>query len=62
MEEYNEIAAHIKQCHNNGKEIQTNQLFNLSILNVLWRIVTGKRYDLNVRTCVWYRKKIMSYC
>ena len=48
MEEYNELAAHFRKSHEEGQELQGLQLFNLSVLNILWRIITGKRHDLNV--------------
>jgi hypothetical protein len=28
-----------------GKEVDSHQLFNLTVMNVLWGMVAGKRYD-----------------
>ena len=46
VEEYLELAEEIKKKTENGIDIQTHQLFNLSITNILWKMISGKRYDL----------------
>ncbi|XP_060802447.1 farnesoate epoxidase isoform X2 [Amyelois transitella] len=30
-----------------GQPILVNQMFNISVVNILWRVVAGRRYDLN---------------
>ena len=49
MEEFRDLAEDLRGRVNKGDiggvEVQTSQLFNMSVLNVLWQIMTGKRFD-----------------
>ena len=38
-EEFNELSESLRKSHTNGEEVETSHLFNLSALNILWRIV-----------------------
>ncbi len=49
-EEAQEIVSHLESQH--GKDVRVEQLFNIPVFNILWRIVAGKRY--HVRRVVWY--------
>jgi hypothetical protein len=42
-EEFTQLSDKLSTC--NGKEIDSDQLFNLSVINVLWGMVAGKRYN-----------------
>ena len=41
-DEFNALADHMRTL-DSGKEVDTHLFFNLSVMNVLWRIVSGKR-------------------
>ena len=48
LDEYKELAAELCRLSDNGNvEMESKNVFNLTILNVLWRIVMGKRFDMN---------------
>lgn len=45
-EEYDDLAASIMERINKGEdELDTSLLFNIAVLNVIWSIVTGKRFE-----------------
>ena len=48
QEEWEDLSEVLKEYHNKGEEVEVLHLFNLTALNVLWRIVAGKRFDMNV--------------
>ena len=41
-EEFHDMAENLRSM--DGLEIETKQLFNLNVVNVLWRMITGSRY------------------
>ena len=46
LEELNMLIISLKdRIKKEGSEIETHNLFNTNVLNVLWRIVSGKRFD-----------------
>ena len=48
-EEAREIVDLIGNSHG-GQDMIVDQTFNISVFNVLWRIVSGKRYQVE-----WYK-------
>jgi hypothetical protein len=44
QEEFIQLGEKFKE--NNVKEVDSHQLFNLMVINVLWGIVAGKRYNI----------------
>ena len=46
-EEFLDIADSLRSV--DGLEVETKQLFNLNVVNVLWRMMTGSRFDLKDR-------------
>ena len=48
MDEIQELIQDLKsKIQNESNELNLAQSFNLSVLNGLWKIMTGKRYDIN---------------
>ncbi len=48
MDEIQELIQDLKKkVQNESNEQNLAQSFNLSVLNALWNIMTGKRYDIN---------------
>ena len=47
-EEFLDIAENLRSM--DGLEVETKQLFNLNVVNVLWRMMTGSRFDLKERS------------
>ena len=47
LDEFKELSESLRKQCENGQEVSSEHLFNNNILNVLWTIVTGKRFDLN---------------
>ena len=46
LEELNFLIIYLKdKIQSEGSAIETHNLFNTCVLNVLWRIVTGRRFD-----------------
>ena len=43
-EEFLDIADNLRTM--DGLEVETKQLFNLNVVNVLWRMMTGSRFNL----------------
>ena len=41
-DEYEALADHMRTL--DGAEVDSHLLFNLTVVNVLWRIVSGKRW------------------
>ncbi|XP_053606364.1 farnesoate epoxidase-like isoform X2 [Plodia interpunctella] len=35
------------RASDSGQPVLVNQMFNISVINILWRVVAGRRYDLN---------------
>ena len=55
-DEFEALADHMRTLADGG-EVDTHLFFNLSIMNVLWRIVSGKRCDFpgkqGVSSLIW---------
>ena len=56
-DEFEALADHMRTLADGG-EVDTHLFFNLSIMNVLWRIVSGKRCDFHGKegvssTLIW---------
>ena len=47
LDEAKELIIDLKSKIQNDNNIDINQLFNLPIINSLWKIITGKRLDIN---------------
>ena len=47
LDEAKELIIDLKSKIQNDDNIDINQLFNLPIINSLWKIITGKRLDIN---------------
>ena len=47
LDEVKELIIDLKSKIQNDNNVDINQLFNLPIINSLWKIVTGKRLDIN---------------
>ena len=47
LDEAKELIIDLKSKIQNDNNVDINQLFNLPIINSLWKIITGKRLDIN---------------
>ena len=47
LDEAKELIIDLKSKIQNDDNIDINKLFNLPIINSLWKIITGKRLDIN---------------
>ena len=47
LDEAKKLIIDLKSKIQNDNNIGINQLFNLPIINSLWKIITGKRLDIN---------------
>lgn len=47
IEEFQELANDMRKVAEDDLEVECKQFFNTSVLNILWHIVTGKRFDRN---------------
>ncbi len=43
-EEAEEIVNHLRTFH--GRDFEVDQTFNIPVFNILWKIVGGKRYNV----------------
>ena len=47
LDEVKELIIDLKSKIQNDNNVDINQLFNLPIINSLWKIITGNRLDIN---------------
>ena len=47
LDEVKELIIDLKSKIQNDNNVEINKLFNLPIINSLWKIITGKRLDIN---------------
>lgn len=54
-EEAHEIVVRLEG--EDGNDVKVDQMFNIPVLNILWRIVAGKRYQVRAKLILvqyWY--------